>query len=76
MSADAFDRRWREAYPRLAATSRRLVGNADDAADVLQDVRIAAWRSFDAYDPARPFLPWVMTILSRAAVNAWRSRPA
>src|SRR5262249_45038971 len=33
-----------------------LVGNLDDAEDVVQQT--ALWQKFDQYDPSRPFLPW------------------
>jgi RNA polymerase sigma-70 factor (ECF subfamily) len=35
-----------------------LVGNLDDAHDVLQQTALALWQKFDQYDPGRPFLPW------------------
>jgi len=35
-----------------------LVGNLDDAQDVLQQTALALWQKFDQYDPARPFLTW------------------
>ena len=35
-----------------------LVGNAHDAADVLQETNLDLWKKADTYDPDRPFLPW------------------
>jgi RNA polymerase sigma-70 factor (ECF subfamily) len=35
-----------------------LVGNLDDAQDVLQQTALALWQKFGQYDPERPFLPW------------------
>src|SRR5262245_44196181 len=35
-----------------------LVGNLDDARDVLQQTAMALWKKFDQYDPDRPFLPF------------------
>jgi len=35
-----------------------LVGNLNDAEDVLQQTALALWQKFDQYDPSRPFLPW------------------
>lgn len=35
-----------------------LVGNLDDAQDVLQQTALALWQKFGQYDPARPFLPF------------------
>lgn len=35
-----------------------LVGNLEDAQDVLQQSALALWQKFDQYDPDRPFLPF------------------
>jgi RNA polymerase sigma-70 factor (ECF subfamily) len=35
-----------------------LVGDLNDAQDVLQDTATALWQKFDQYDPGRPFLAW------------------
>src|SRR5262245_39433334 len=35
-----------------------LVGNLDDAQDVLQETASALWQKFDLYDPQQPFLAW------------------
>ena len=35
-----------------------LVGDLNDAQDVLQDTATALWQKFGQYDPAQPFLPW------------------
>lgn len=35
-----------------------LVGDLNDAQDVLQETAKALWRKFGDYDPAQPFLPW------------------
>jgi RNA polymerase sigma-70 factor (ECF subfamily) len=39
-----------------------LVGDAEEARDVLQEVNLKICRQLDAYDPSRPFLPWARTI--------------
>jgi len=39
-----------------------LVGDANDAADVLQETNLDLWKKADTYDAARPFLPWAKTI--------------
>ncbi len=39
-----------------------LIGDAYDAADVLQETNLDLWRKADTYDPARPFLPWAKTL--------------
>jgi len=35
-----------------------LVGNAEDARDVLQETAKSLWQKFDQYDSSRPFMPW------------------
>lgn len=52
----------------------RLLGDADQAADVLQDFLIRLMRVLDRYDPRRPFLPWALRIVSRLALDQLRHR--
>ncbi len=47
---------------------RRYVRNPEDAADILQDTFVSAWRALPSYDPARPFDVW----LRRIALNKCR----
>ena len=35
-----------------------LVGNLQDADDVLQETSLALWRKFESYDSSKPFLNW------------------
>ncbi len=39
-----------------------LVGNTNDAEDILQNVNLALWRESSVYDLDRPFLAWAKTI--------------
>ena len=39
-----------------------LVGDAHDAADVLQETNLELWKKAETYDPARPFLPWAKAL--------------
>jgi len=73
--ADSFaelDRRYR---PRLLLLMRRRVGNAHDAEDLTQHTLARAYERIDAYDPARPFKPWLFTIAIRLSIDLLR-RPA
>ena len=47
---------------------RRYVRDPDDAADVLQETFVSAWRALSSYDPGRPFDVW----LRRIALNKCR----
>ncbi len=71
-----------EAFGRLverhALVARRVaiavVRNQEDADDVVQDGMLAAWRAIARFDPQRPFRPWLMRIVSNAALDALRRR--
>lgn len=72
--ADAFGElavRHAESARRIA---RALLGNPEDADDAVQDGVLAAWRSIDRYDPARPFGAWLMRIVLNAARDRGRRR--
>ena len=49
-----------------------LVGNLDDAQDVLQQTALALWQKFGQYDPSLPFLPFAATCLRRVSLAAVR----
>src|SRR5262245_1394717 len=52
----------------LAAT-----GNFHEAEDLLQEVSIALWESFDRYDESRPFHAWALGV-ARHKVLGWKER--
>lgn len=52
----------------LAAT-----GDLHEAEDLLQEVSVALWESFDRYDEGRPFQSWALGI-ARHKVLDWRER--
>ena len=39
-----------------------LVGNRDQARDVLQETNVVLWREASRYDGVRPFLPWAKAV--------------
>lgn len=39
-----------------------LVGNAEDAKDILQETNQILWREAAKYDSNRPFLPWAKSV--------------
>ncbi|NBT13787.1 MAG: RNA polymerase sigma factor [Planctomycetia bacterium] len=72
---DAAARFERWTHDHLAALYRvayRLLGNAHDAEDVLQDTFRSAWASRDLYEPTRSERAWLLGILRRRAADHWR----
>jgi len=49
---------------RLFACAWRYTGNDSDAEEIVQEALLRAYRSAKSYDPARPFLPWLFTIVT------------
>jgi RNA polymerase sigma-70 factor (ECF subfamily) len=72
----AFGRLLRRHQRRVFALGMRWFRSADDADDLVQETFIRVWRSLERFDPARPFVPWLMTIaVNRAKTFAARARP-
>ncbi len=71
-------------FARLVRVARAVVGDAEEAYDLVQEAFIAAYRAIDTFMPGRPFYPWMRGILlNRCKVymrtrrrNARRSRAA
>jgi RNA polymerase sigma-70 factor, ECF subfamily len=64
-----------KAYERPAiATAYRLLGNSDDASEVVQEALMRAYRSLDALKEPSRFGPWLLRIVSNLSLNARRSR--
>jgi RNA polymerase sigma-70 factor (ECF subfamily) len=61
-------RRHQEAVFRLAYL---LLGDADDAEDVAQEVFFRAYRALDRFDAGRPLRPWLLEI-TRNLCHNWR----
>lgn len=69
-----FDSLMRRSYQRAYSTAYRLVGNASDAEDLMQEAYVRVWSAFDRYDRSRPFETWLMRILSNLAIDRWRRK--
>jgi RNA polymerase sigma-70 factor, ECF subfamily len=50
-----------------------LVGDADEAEDVVQEALIRAFYALDRFDPTRPLRPWLFQIVRNLARNRRRS---
>ena len=57
---------------RLFNTASRLAGNSDDAADLLQETYLRAFRTFDNFRPGTNGKAWLFTILYSVFINRRR----
>jgi RNA polymerase sigma-70 factor, ECF subfamily len=68
--ADLYDRYGRLVY----SVVFRILGNAEDAEDVVQEVFLRVWIRADQIDPSRVVLaPWLLAIARNLAVDHFRS---
>lgn len=58
----------------LYRVAYRLIGDAHEAEDVLQDTFRSAWTSRDLYDRGRSERAWLLAILRRRVADHWRRR--
>ncbi len=59
---------------RLVAVMHHLVGNADEAEDLAQEVFLRVYRNRKKYTPQAKFSTWLFTIANNLALNALRDR--
>jgi RNA polymerase sigma-70 factor, ECF subfamily len=59
---------------RLVAVMHHLVGNADEAEDLAQEVFLRVYRTRKKYRPKAKFSTWLFTIANNLAMNALRDR--
>jgi RNA polymerase sigma-70 factor (ECF subfamily) len=64
----AFDRLISHHGPRLLLLANRMLGNAADAEDAVQNAMASAWLALSRFDRMRPLAPWLTTI----AINKCR----
>ena len=53
--------------------ARSMTGDAELAADVVQQTFIKAWKASSTFDGRRELAPWLYTIARRAAIDAMRT---
>src|SRR5262249_26242694 len=64
-----------QAYQRqCAAVAMRLLGNAHDASELVQDALRKSYRSLAQLHQSERFGPWLMRIVTNLALNFLRSR--
>ncbi len=52
----------------------RMLGNAQESEDAVQEVFLRAYRRLDSYDPGRRFVTWLLTIGSNYCIDRLRRR--
>ena len=72
--AAAYDVLVRRYLRRASAIARRLLGNEEDAEDLVQDAFIRALERIHGFDDSRPFGPWFFRLLVNAGLNARKAR--
>ena len=55
-------RLWTLAQPKVSAFVTSVVRDFRDRDDLMQDIAVAVFESFDGYDPERPFPQWAMGV--------------
>lgn len=60
--------------PYLRSIARRLLGQDQDAEDVVQEILIVVHDIRHTYEPGRPFKPWLSTIATRRCIDQLRRR--
>ncbi|NIG18486.1 sigma-70 family RNA polymerase sigma factor [Pantoea sp. Al-1710] len=70
----AYTRLLKALVPVIRGQIRQQLTDQALVEDVIQDVLLTVHRVRHTYDPAYPFLPWLMAIISARAVDALRRR--
>ena len=73
-NAAAFEELMLRYQDRLITILKHLVGDADQAEDLAQDVFLRVYRSRKTYEPSAKFATWFFTIANNVVLNAMRSR--
>ncbi|MCG8587325.1 MAG: RNA polymerase sigma factor [Pirellulales bacterium] len=69
-----FDRLVTDDGPALYRLAYRLVGDAHEAEDIVQDTFRSAWKSRRRFDSERNPRAWLATILRRRVADRWRRK--
>jgi RNA polymerase sigma-70 factor, ECF subfamily len=72
--AGAFEELVENYQHRLIAVMHHLVGNAEEAEDLAQEVFLRVYRARKKYRPRSKFSTWLFTIANNLALNALRRR--
>jgi RNA polymerase sigma-70 factor (ECF subfamily) len=70
----AFGKLAQQYQRQCAAVALRLLANTHDAAELVQDALVKAFKNLDQLEQADRFGPWLMRIVTNLALNFRRSR--
>jgi RNA polymerase sigma-70 factor (ECF subfamily) len=70
----AFDALVSRYMRRAFAVAWRLLGNREDAEDLVQEAFMTVLRKIDTFEPGRAFSPWFFRLLVNRGLNARKSR--
>jgi RNA polymerase sigma-70 factor (ECF subfamily) len=74
MDKQAFEELFRMYFPSLMAFSRRILGNEDDAREVVQQVFINLWEKRDKIDLSTSLKSYLFTSVNNRSLNVIRNR--
>ena len=60
-------------YATVAHRTAALLGGGDDAADIVQESFVKAFRGLRGFQPGAPFRPWLLKIVANETRNVQRS---
>jgi len=72
--ASAYDTLVRRHLGRAMAIARRLLGNVEDAEDLVQEAFMRALDRLGTFDESRAFAPWFFRLLINTGINARKAR--
>jgi RNA polymerase sigma-70 factor (ECF subfamily) len=58
----------------LSQIAMRMLRNAEDANDAVQETLVKAFRAIRDFDPNRPLKPWLVRICANVCIDTVRSR--
>ena len=72
--ANAYDALVRRHLARATSIARRLLGNVEDAEDLVQEAFMRALDHLGSFDSTRSFAPWFYKLLINTGLNARKAR--
>ena len=73
-SDEAFDRLYRDTYPRLLRTVYAVLGDLAAAEDCVQEAFVRAYKAWPRYEPERPAPAWLHQIAVNTAISYRRKQ--